>query len=243
MVWLRPSGRLSAQEAKAATPVLVELFTSEGCSDCPPADDLLARLDTQQFEPGVHAIVLSEHVTYWNHQGWDDPFALALVDWRQDEYRERFKLNSSYTPQMVVDGTEQFVGNSPRALDNAMAKAAGAAKQPLEISEATWDKTGVHFAVKTNTSGGEHLFAAIAQDVSRSDVKGGENSGRTLHHVAVMRSIKEIKSNFADGRALSVPASGLNKGANAGAVRLVVFLADAKSGHVVGAAEKMLSIQ
>jgi len=240
---MSPKPTVHAQDAKPATPVLVELFTSEGCSDCPPADDLLAKLDTQQFEPGAHAIVLSEHVTYWNHQGWDDPFALLQVDSRQDEYRDRFNLKSSYTPQMVVDGAEQFVGNSPRALDSAMAKAVAAPKRPLEISDAAWDKSGVHFAVKTSATGGEHLFAAIAQDVSRSDVKGGENSGRTLHHVAVMRSMKEIKSNFADGRALSIPASGVNKGADAGAVRLVVFLADAKSGHVVGAAEKPLTMQ
>ena len=233
-----------AQDAKPATPVLVELFTSEGCSDCPPADDLLARLDTEQFVPGVHAIVLSEHVTYWNHQGWNDPFALGLVDFRQKDYQERFGLASMYTPQMVVDGTEQFVGNSLKALDRAMAQAVAAPKQPLEISDAAFDegsKGGIHFTARMQATDGVHLYAAVAQDVTRSDVKGGENNGRTLHHVAVMRQLKEFKLNFADGRALWVSASGVDKGKDAGAVRLVIFLVDAHTGHVVAAAEKPLA--
>jgi hypothetical protein len=112
----------TAQSPSSRVPVLVELFTSEGCSDCPPADALLAKLDATQPMPGAQIIVLSEHVTYWNHQGWSDPFSFDAMTERQEEYVRRLGLDSSYTPQMVVDGTEQFVGSSARALAAALQK-------------------------------------------------------------------------------------------------------------------------
>src|SRR5215831_3642523 len=131
-----PSTPVSASEGM---PVLVELFTSEGCSDCPPADKLLEQLDLKQPIPGAHAIVLSEHVTYWNHDGWRDPFSLDAMTERQEDYDRRFGLDSSYTPQMVVDGTTQFVGNNAKALVAAVTNAAKTSKQQLSIENARWD--------------------------------------------------------------------------------------------------------
>ncbi|HKF49065.1 MAG TPA: DUF1223 domain-containing protein [Terracidiphilus sp.] len=227
--------------AAAGTPVLVELFTSEGCSDCPPADDLLARLDREQFAPGVHAIVLSEHVTYWNHQGWEDPFSMQQVDYRQQDYVQHFGLQSPYTPQMVVDGAQQFVGNNGPALNLAMTKAVSDSKQPLDIVDAQWNKDGVHFGVHTSAAHGEHLFAALAQDVAPSKVSAGENAGRTLNYVAVVRALKEYKSDFADGHPLAISASEMKKDAAGSAVRLVVFLADTHTGHVEAVAEQSLT--
>lgn len=223
--------------------MLVELFTSEGCSDCPPADDLLARLDQEQPITGVHVIVLSEHVTYWNHDGWTDPFSMAEMDDRQNDYIARFHLNSDYTPQAVVDGAEQMVGSNVIQLVHAINHEAALPGKSLAITAANMEKGSVHFSVQAPDSQKDHLYVALAQDVARSQVGSGENAGRTLHYVAVVRDIKEFGSKFADGHEINISTGNLNRHEEAGAVRLVVFLVDPHNGHVDGAAEQSLSAE
>lgn len=233
----------SSQSLQLATsphrqPVLVELFTSEGCSDCPPADALLARLDTTQFVPGAQAIVLSEHVTYWNHLGWRDPFSLEQMDQRQQRYGSRFALDGVYTPQVVVDGTEQMVGNDSAAVSRAMARASLAPKVELAIDSAQRIDGGVQFSIR-GTAPNANLVAALAEDATRSEVARGENAGRTLHHVAVVRVLKDFGSN-AKGT-LKLSGSNLTPATGGMPVRLVVFLTDRKSGRVLGVAERSLT--
>ncbi|HUB30532.1 MAG TPA: DUF1223 domain-containing protein [Terracidiphilus sp.] len=230
---------LWGQSAANAKPVLVELFTSEGCSDCPPADRLLELLDTKQPVAGVHAIVLSEHVTYWNHDGWTDPFSMDELTERQKEYETRLGVPDSYTPQMVVDGAVQFVGSNGPALQSALEKAA--TKDALTIENARWENGGASFAVH-GSAAGAHLVAVLAADATQSSVARGENAGKTLHHVAVVRVMKDLGANAGDGRALKLAGGSLDhKDETSGRVRLVVFLVDHKTGHVVGVAEETLS--
>jgi hypothetical protein len=238
-----PASGQASQPAGATTrvPVLVELFTSEGCSDCPPADRLLAQLDTTQFVPGANAVVLSEHVTYWNHQGWSDPFSLDEMTARQQQYVNRFGLQDSYTPQMVVDGATQFVGNDPRALNRAVAEAASVPKQTLSIEDAHWENSAAQFSVRGAADPGTRLIAVLAADATQSEVSRGENAGRKLHHVAVVRVMKDLGSNAADGRPLRLAGGSLfHTGEATGPVRLVVFLVDHKTGHVRAVAEQTL---
>ena len=149
------SGQAATPSAPAQrVPVLVELFTSEGCSDCPPADALLAKLDATQPISGVQAIVLSEHVTYWNHQGWSDPFSFEMMTERQEDYGRRFGLDSNYTPQMVVDGVEQFVGSNSRALVAAVEKEQKTPKQSIVIDGATWDHGAAQFSIRASVPTG-----------------------------------------------------------------------------------------
>jgi hypothetical protein len=220
-------------------PVLVELFTSEGCSDCPPADALLERLDATQFVPGAQAIVLSEHVTYWNHLGWRDPFSFDAMTERQEQYVARFGLDSGYTPQMVVDGAAQFVGNDPAKLSAAVARAAAKPKLKIAIEDAHWEDGALSFSVRADNSTGATLVAALAQNAARSEVARGENAGRTLHHVAVVRAMKEFGSKATDGRPLRLSgAMSSEADKTVGPLRLVVFLTDRKTGHVVAVAEQ-----
>src|ERR1700722_14677783 len=107
---------------KAQRTVLVELFTSEGCSSCPPADALLRQVNGTQTSEGQLIVGISEHVTYWNSLGWSDPFSSSTYTDRQNAYGARFGLDSVYTPQMVVNGTEQFVGSDRSSLANAIRK-------------------------------------------------------------------------------------------------------------------------
>ena len=229
-------------QADQRVPVLVELFTSEGCSDCPPADALLADLDAKQVVAGADAIVLSEHVTYWDRQGWRDPFSLEAMTQRQEEYVRRFGIDSAYTPQAVVDGTSQFVGSNGRAMVAAVSKAAAKPKLQLEIVNARWDHGSVRFAVHGEKSKGAKLVVVLAANATHSEVARGENAGRTLHHTAVVRVLKVFTGDAIDGRPLEVTAGPLAQANEAsGPVRLVVFLADGGDGQVRGATQQVLS--
>jgi hypothetical protein len=240
-----PSSGQQSQSAAAAErrPVLVELFTSEGCSDCPPADALLAQLDAKQFVPGVQAIVLSEHVTYWNHLGWRDPFSLDAIDERQQSYAKQFALSSVYTPQIVVDGAAELVGSDAGKLNRAVARAASTLKPALTIADAHRAPDGsVQFSVQAGAGPNANLVAAVAENATRSEVAHGENAGRTLHHVAVVRVLKEFGSGFADGRPLQLSGANLlNAEKDGEPLRLVVFLVNPINGHGVAIAEQTLS--
>jgi hypothetical protein len=247
LLCLLASGQPSAAPAAAPTqprPVLVELFTSEGCSDCPPADALLAQLDREVI-PGAQVIVLSEHVTYWNHLGWADPFSFDEIDMRQQSYVRQFGLDSPATPQFVVDGAMQVAGSNPRVLAGFITRAAATPKVPIKIGNAHRAANGsVEFTVHAASATKATLVAAIAENTTHSEVSHGENAGRTLHHVAVVRAIKEFGSNFGSG-AMDGPTLDLSGGnvlraeKDGEPLRLVVFLVSGS--HVVGAAEQTLN--
>lgn len=174
--------------APARTPVLVELFTSEGCSSCPAADDALARLLRSQPVEGVELIALGFHVDYWDELGWADPYGLPLSAEHQKRYAGANGDNTLYTPQMVVDGLSPFAGNE----DKARAAATERARQPkvpLRLAapvegDAVVVRVGLDAAPPPDTE----LFVALTEDGLSSQVTRGENAGRTLAHAAVVRA-------------------------------------------------------
>jgi hypothetical protein len=183
--------------------VLVELFTSEGCSSCPPADALLRQVNGAETTEGQLIVGISEHVTYWNSQGWSDPFSSPVYTQRQNDYVDRFRLESSYTPQMVVNGAEQFVGSDRAAFVQAVQKEQQQ-QSPISLRILSVSVDGHKLTVNFSTSGdmpahGADLFAVLADDSDRSSVLRGENSGQTLAHVSVARSFSRVAKLKAAG--------------------------------------------
>src|SRR5436305_7163041 len=159
-------------------PVLAELFTSEGCTSCPPADQLLQKLDQLQPVAGAQIIVLSEHVDYWDQLGWRDPFSSHQFTLRQQAY-SRAVGAEVYTPQLVIDGRQAVVGNDVDAVRSAIARAAARPKLPVRIAQAKRDggQAAVTVSIAPLAKGKAEVWVAIADEADRSSVSRGENSG------------------------------------------------------------------
>ena len=174
----------------ARVPVLVELFTSEGCSSCPPADRLLEKLDREQSVASSDVIVLSEHVYYWNQLGWTDPFSSALYTQRQRDYA--WSLNGEvYTPEMVVDGAKGFVGSDEAEARRAIREATKPGKTPVHV-EARREEDKVRISIRMDQAPDGVVFLALARESEKSQVLRGENGGRALTHVAVVYSLQKL---------------------------------------------------
>jgi hypothetical protein len=214
-------------------PVLLELFTSEGCSSCPPADRLLETFDRT---PGADLIVLSEHVDYWNRLGWTDPFSSALLTHRQQDYADRFHLESAYTPQLVIDGQKDVVGGDERSARTAILKAETHAKATIGLSV---QRSGADVKVVLRVAAGGRgtdVYVALADDHAQSQVTRGENSGHILRHVAVVRTLLPAGKTGGQGafaEDLRLPL----KNSNDGRWRVVAFLQDPGSKQILGAAQ------
>src|SRR5437870_3119771 len=143
LVLVRSQAKASSGTAETArTPVVVELFTSEGCSSCPPADALLVRLAEEPLAGNVQLIALEEHVDYWNDLGWTDPFSSRELKSRQYVYSGALGNVNPYTPQMVVDGTVEFVGSHAQKARQAILEAAGKAKVRVTLEQGKANKAG-----------------------------------------------------------------------------------------------------
>jgi hypothetical protein len=219
--------------APSATPVLVELFTSEGCSSCPPADRLLARLAAEQPVPGALVVALSLHVDYWNRLGWADPFSSAAFTQRQGTYAQRFSgAGRVYTPQMVVDGRTEFVGSDDGAARRAIE---AAAKEPRTFVRASSAGAGSLRVTVAGAAPGADVLLVVVEDGLSSDVTRGENAGKKLPHAAVARMLAAVGQVDTRGRfdaEVPVPAGS-------GARRVFAFAQERGAGHVLGVSPPM----
>jgi len=228
--------------AGTASPVLVELFTSEGCSSCPPADALLRQLDATQPVPGAQLVVLSEHVDYWNHLGWKDPYSSRFFSDRQSAYAGHFINSTVYTPQMVVDGGAELVGSDSQRALQVIAKARDQAKVPVTLShlQPAAGQLRAHVEVpalpESMKARSGDVYLAVALNHAESQVLRGENEGSRLQHVAVAQSMTKVGAvSRTKGFAQDVTVK-LNSGEDVSNLRVILFVQDPASGRVLGAA-------
>lgn len=239
------SGAIAATTDSNATrvPILLELFTSEGCSRCPPADRLLQDLDDKQPIKGAQLVVLSEQVDYWNGLGWRDPYSSPQFSTRQQDYSNKYDFAGVYTPQLVVDGRVGLVGSDAKGTAAAIQKVLREPKLPMSLSQVARQGSSISAKLElapAARTGSAILYVALADNRAESQVSRGENSGRRLAHVAVTRVLRQVgtvslQEPLSKEVSLTVP-----QGAGAYGLRLVAFLQDPRNGHILAVAERKL---
>lgn len=227
-----------------AVPVLVELFTSEGCSSCPRADDVLAALERTQSVAGARIVPLALHVDYWDGIGWPDPFSSAQATQRQRSYAP---LGSgSYTPQAVIDGRFETIGSRKAMVEQAIGEAAKRPHAAIAIdvaprrnAAAPAEVTLKVGALPAGSASDAELLVALTQNAVRVAVGRGENAGKTLEHTAVTRQLVVAGPAPAAGASLTASLT-VPQGLAAKELRIVAFVQERSSRKVLGAATRDL---
>jgi hypothetical protein len=228
-------------------PVILELFTAEGCSSCPPADDVLTRLVKEQPVAGAQIVALGEHVDYWNDLGWRDAFSSAEFSARQSEYATRvFHSDARYTPQLIIDGHAQLVGSDYRAATAAIEAAARQPKIPLRLSivpdrasrssaASVVAALAIEGARVANTA---DVFVAVIEDGLVTQVRAGENNGRQLRHSAVVRVLDRAGTVQAGGTPWStVRTIRISAGWTRTSLRVAAFAQERASRRIVAVSD------
>jgi len=238
------SDRVAAPREPGSAPrvVIVELFTSEGCSSCAPADALLKQLSEHQSVQGAQIVALEEHVDYWNHLGWKDPYSSSAFSERQGDYAQVFGTDGVYTPQMVVDGQNEFVGSRNLAAKEEIEKAANRPKAEIALvlsANSSPGKPAFEVQVKSldgiSVHGESELWLAVTEKGLQTDVKAGENSGETLKHAAVVRSLRRVDTIRDPAGYHHQIQFALDAGWKKENLAVVVFLAEKNSHKIIGA--------
>jgi len=213
------------ETTSTAAPVVVELFTSQGCNSCPPADAFLGELAQRR-----DLVALAFHVDYWNYIGWQDPFSSPDATERQRNYAQSLGLSSVYTPQMVVDGTFDAVGSDRAKVNQAIAAASQHKRLPIEI--ATKPAGGWLVTVPAGeVAQPATVWLALYDRQHSTPVRRGENAGKTLTDYNIVREFHAI--GRWDGARLDLP---LDLGATDFAQRGFAVIVQATTGPILGAA-------
>ncbi len=213
--------------------VLLELYTSEGCPTCPPADALLARLEREQPFADTEIITLALHVDYWNSVTWKDVYSSPLFSRRQQIYSQALKINQSYTPQMIVDGRGEFTGNNSAKAHKAITDAAKISKATIEIKpNATNYKIKIsNLPLHENAT----VFLAITEDNLASNRKSELKSNKKAEHISVVRELKSLgmlaaaQTNLEIETALQIEPTWKKDN-----LKLVVFVQENASRRILG---------
>jgi hypothetical protein len=237
------SAQAREQDPPTLVPIVIELFTSEGCSSCPPADLLLQKLDKNQPIRGAQLIVLSEHVTYWDHDGWKDPNSSPVLTERQSSYESALGSATAYTPQMIVDGTHELHLRNTKETEDVLINASRTPRIPVRIGEVAIDssKPLLRAHIETDAGDAKHsadVYLALALDHVESQVLRGENGGKHLIHVAVVTQLTKV-GKLQKGKSFSQDVEmKLTPGTDEKNLRVIAFVQERGPGEVLGAAQR-----
>lgn len=230
--------KISLKNNTAKGFAVVELFTSEGCSSCPPADELVEKIQKESNNLPVY--ILAFHVDYWNRLGWKDVFSSAAYSKRQNQYAQWLNLQSIYTPQIVVNGRKEFIGSEEATLRNVIKSSLQKpSSATLTLNDVKFDKAqaDLHYNIE-GTTNNTSLLLALVQKSATTNVKGGENGGRTLSHVQIVRNLETIDlSGKNNGSATIAIPSALNNQS----LEVIAFLQNNSNGQILAAAKSGLN--
>jgi len=231
----------SAAARGPGQPVIVELFTAEGCSACPPADALLDRLAREQPVAGAEIVALELHVDYFDSGGTVDPFAQASFGARQAEYLRAFGKRGAYTPQLVVDGQREIAGSREREAQDAVAEAARGQRAKVQIAR-SGDRLAVTVDGLAELGGSDalDLMLAVTEEGLSSHALGGESNGRAGVHGPVVRELRKVSTVSGSGGRAPVQVKDVAVNVDASwrreNVRAVAFVQRPRTLEIVGAA-------
>lgn len=213
---------------------LVELFTSEGCSSCPPADALIAKIEKENKDKPIY--ILAYHVDYWDRLGWKDTFSDSRYSERQKQYATWLKLSTIYRPQIVVNGRLEFVGSQERTLHNAIAGALSETNNAkLEVSIMKQSKENLTLSYHSNRQTQDYnLDVALIGLNASNKIERGENKGKTLSHVQIVRNLEIFKL---DGKENGTVNFHPMKEISQGNMEIIAFLQNVKTGKITAAAK------
>jgi hypothetical protein len=244
-----PELAAAANDQPSRSPVIVELFTSEGCSSCPPADALLAALENQQPVPGAEIIALEEHVDYWNHDGWIDPFSSDQWTERQQSYAATRNTRDIYTPQIVVNGRTEFVGSHEQEARRAIAVSLSQLQTEISLTSVKSAKrdreqfsVSVGKLAAASPSDTPEVWLAITEKGLHSSVSAGENAGHDLHHASIVRMLRKLGA--ADKNSAPAftaqPELKLDSSWKRPSLRAIAFVQEKHTRHILAATSAAL---
>ncbi|MBO9633974.1 MAG: DUF1223 domain-containing protein [Chitinophagaceae bacterium] len=214
---------------------VIELFTSEGCSSCPPADRLIGNL--QQENAGIPLYILSYHVDYWDHQGWKDRFSSKAWSQRQQQYLQWLNLETLYTPQIVVNGKMENVGSDAKATVSAINEALGSEEQGTITMQATQKGAEIEVCYQFNGQiNGNSILLALVQKNASSNVSAGENTGKHLPHVQIVRAMEQEDASKDHRLLIKAPGDFSTTG-----WELIALVQNKKTGQIVSAAKSNIN--
>ncbi|MCR4029810.1 MULTISPECIES: DUF1223 domain-containing protein [Flavobacterium] len=229
MLFFLSASSIFSQNSDKKGFALLELYTSEGCSSCPPADELLGKIQNEYQDKNVY--VLAYHVDYWDKQGWKDIFSNASFTQRQYDYAQFLGKEPIYTPQVIINGKADYIGSQETSLRNGIKSALSkpaAVDLSLDAKQQN-DKLTLNYSIN-GAFKNSHLLVAVVQKSAKSNVKRGENAHRILSHYQIVQRLQTIDLKTAKG----ISTITLPKNFNSQDFEVVGFVQDMKSGAILG---------